>query len=238
MSRRQTRNKNTKKVRKPNLSTLNDGVLAQPNALVRLPKSVSSIMPDRFYTTLKFFGYGNISVAIARQANGARYRPTAAYDIDPALGSTATPGFSELAAFYANYRVTSSRMRLEANSSSAASGAIIVLAPLNQDPGAAPSDATIQQWIEQPYSKLKAMGVAGSNAVVIEKTMSTEKIFGSKMVYFDDAFTSAVTTNPTNNWYWAIGAIVPVPAVAIQTINVLIEIYIGVEFFSRKVLSS
>jgi hypothetical protein len=219
--------------------TLNDGVLSQQNALTRLPKSVSSIMPDRLFTTLKFFGYGNLSIIVGNQAIGARYRPTAAYDIDPALGSTATPGFSELAAFYSNYRVTTSKLVLEASNQSSAQGAMIVLCPLNADPGAAPSLGTVQSWIEQPYAEIKAMGTAGSPAVHIEKTISTEKIFGSKMVYFDDAFTSLVTTNPTNNWYWAIGAISPLAvAGSTLTVNTLIEIYIGIEFFSRKVLSS
>lgn len=215
-----------------------DGISAQANAMTRLPKTVTSIMPDRFYTTLKFYGYGNLTIPPAAQTKGARYRPTSAFDIDPILGSTATPGFSELAAFYSNYRVTSSSMRLEANNSSTASGALIVLCPLNQDPGASPTDAVVQSWIEQPYAMVKAIGTAGSPAVVISKMMSTEKIFGSKMVYFDDNFQSLVTTNPVNNWYWGIGAIVPIPAAAAQTINCLIEINIGCEFFSRKILSS
>jgi len=222
----------------PRNRTLNDGVLSEQNALTILPKSVSSIMPDRLYTRLKFYGFGNITITGPKTTNGARYRPTSAFDIDPLLGSTATPGFSELSAFYSNYRVTMSKLRLEATNSYATEGALIVLVPLNLDPGAAPSDATVNSWIEQPYSAVRQMGTAGSPTVVIEKSMSTEKIYGSKMVYFDDAFSSLVTTNPINNWYWGVGVVAPAVPAAPQTINILIEINIGVEFFSRKVLSS
>lgn len=218
---------------------LNDGVMAQSNALTSLPKSVSSIMPDRLYTTLKFFGYGNLTIPIGAATFGYRYRPTAAFDIDPSFGSTATPGFSELAAFYSNYRVTSSKFKVEATNQSTAQGALITMVPLNQDPGASPAVGVVNSWIEQPYSVVKSLGLAGSPPTILEKTMSTEKIFGSKMVYFDDNFTSLTTTNPTNNWYWGLGVITPaVVATTPVLINTLIEIYIGVEFFSRKVLSS
>lgn len=216
-----------------------DGLNAQSNALTKLPRSVTNIVPDRMYTKMFFRGYGSLAIPLLSTATGARYRPTSAFDVDPLLGSTATPGFSEWAAFYSNYRVTSSRAQFRFNNTSTVQGAMCVLVPLNVDPGASPGVATINTYIENPYCKVKTMGLSGSPSVTLTSSMSTEKIFGSKMVYFDDNFQSLVTTNPTNNWYWAVGVLSPLaPVGSPQLINVYIDIEMGIEFFSRKILSS
>lgn len=234
MSKQHTKKSKRGKSRRRNNVT--DGISATSNALTRLPKSVTNIVPDRMYTRLRFIGYGNLSITTITTVASARYRPSSAFDVDPLLGSTSTPGFAELAAFYSNYRTTSSRCRIVANNASAQQGALITLTPLNVDPGVSPSVAVINSWIEQPYAKSKICGTAGSPAVTIVSEMSTEKIFGSKMVYLDDNFQSLVTTSPVNNWYWAISATTPIGPSSTQTVNVLIDIELGVEFFSRKAL--
>jgi hypothetical protein len=187
---------------------------------------------------LKYNGYGNLVIPTTALHVGARYRPTSAYDVDPLLGSTATPGFNEWAAFYSNYRVTMSKIRIRFSNASTLQGALVVICPLNADPGASPSGATVSSWIESPYSKHDIVGTAGSSPTTLTCEMSTEKLFGSKMVYFDDNFTSLVTTNPVNNWYWGLGAIGPLAPASTQNIQTLIDIELGVEFFSRKILAS
>jgi hypothetical protein len=74
-------------------------------------------------------------------------------------------------------------------------------------------------------------------AMTLSTRMSTEKIFGSKAVYFDDNFSSLVTTIPANNWYWFIGVIAATTvASSALTVTISVEIELDVEFFCRKEL--
>jgi hypothetical protein len=218
----------------------NDGISAQSNALSKLPRSVTNIIPDRLYTRLRYTGLQNLTILTTSTTAGIRYRPSAAFDIDPLLGSTATPGFAEFAAFYNGYRVTSSKIVVKAVNqiNGSGQGVLMVVVPLNVDPTGSPSVAVVNSWIEQPYSIKNMIGVYGSPAVTLTETMSTEKIFGSKMVYFDDNFTSIVSSVPNNNWYWAIGAICATMPTTSLIVNLYVEIDIGIEFFSRKALLS
>jgi hypothetical protein len=186
-------------------------------------------------TRLTYKGYKNFTITAAAVSIAYRWQPSAAYDIDPLVGSTTVVGFTELTAFYNYYRVLRSRNVVRvANASSVP--ATVVMLPLNSDPGASPSIATQQSWLNNPYSKIKVVPAAGGPVVSVSGSMSTEKIFGSKMVYFDDNFASLVNTIPTNNWYWA--ASVQVATAPGSTINFYVEndIYIDVEFYSRKAL--
>jgi len=178
-----------------------------------------------------------MSIAMGGSEASLRYRPTGAYDVDPTLGSTATPGFAEYAGFYSSYRVVSSKAKF-AFTQNGSSPLVAISVPLNADPGAAPVFATIAAWASNPYQKHKAIPPVGAPTSVLISTMSTEKIYGSKMVYFDDNFSSPVNTVPVNNWWWAIGIICsPVAAVA-TNINTVIDIDMDVEFFDRRVLTS
>lgn len=167
---------------------------------------------------------------------GYRYLPSAAYDVDPALGSTSMPGYAELAALYNSYRVNQSRLRvmfMSADPSRNSSGLIV---PLNTDPTSSPSAAFINSCSMNPYAKFRMVPSRGI-AMTLSTRMSTEKIFGSKAVYFDDNFSSLVTTIPANNWYWFIGVIAATTvASSALTVTISVEIELDVEFFCRKEL--
>jgi hypothetical protein len=226
-------NKNNKKSKKSKKSQT-DGISGQrSNSLVTLPRSVGVIMPDRMYTKLRFYGLGAISI-VASVGLGARYRPSAAYDVDPVAASTATPGFSEFSSFYNNYRVTCSRATIRFVNPSAAVGAQVVLCPLNADPGASVASPTVAAWVSNPYAKTKLLGCGGSKSETLSCFMSTEKIYGSKMVYNDDNFSSLVSTVPVNNWYWGLGVLIPSIGTVSITTDIIIEM--GIEFYSRKML--
>jgi len=109
--------------------------------------------------------------------------------------------------------------------------------PLNGDPGANPTAGTINEWQNNPYAKVKLMPTAGGPPVTLSQAISAEKIFGSKMVYYDDNFMAGTSAIPINNWYWAIG-IAGGTASANEGFVLSVEITMQVEFFSRKYLSS
>jgi len=218
----------------------NDGNIAAPYGATRLPyfRPLVLAVPDKMFTRLKYSGFGNATINVGSIITTRRYRPTAVYDVDPSLGSTATPGFAELAALYGSYRVARSHIKLQVSPCNS-NGLSLVVLPLNVDPGSSPSNATVQSWPMNPYAKYKLLAGTGGPVSTIQHVMSTEQIFGSKAVYFDDNFASLVSTNPINNWYWVIGFInnSTVSGSAIQ-IGFLTEIEMDVEFFNRTELLS
>jgi hypothetical protein len=207
------------------------------NNLVVVPRSSGLIVPDRMYTRLRFFGATSITVTAATPQGAVRYRPTAAFDVDPLLASTATPGFAEFAAFYNTYRVTASNARIVMSQRSSES-LVGVLAPVLFDPGASPTYNTIASWSSTPFSKHMQIPPIGGDSITLAQSMSTEKIHGTDMVYYDNNFAATVTGIPGNNWYWVVGILAsPAPA-ANTVVNVMVDIEMGVEFYDRKALTS
>jgi len=210
-----------------------DGLDGMSNHLVKIPRTMTAFA-DRHYCKLRFSEFFNLVIAASGFAISSRFRPTAAYDVDPAFASTATPGFAELAVIYGAYRVTWSRITVRFVAGGSTQPALCVVVPLNFDPGVGVPLATVQSWIGNSYAKSQLLGSAGSPHVTITSEMSTEKIYGSKMVYFDDNFSANTAAIPTNNWYWAIGQYTT-SAVASQAVTYCEAVIdMGVEFFERR----
>jgi len=205
------------------------------NALQKIPRSPGLIMPDRYYTNTRFWKFPSISLSV-NNFGAIRFSPTSAFDVDPTVGSTAMSGYNELAAFYGSYRVLMSKCKIEVINNSGTVPIMCILVPLNVDPGPSPTSFVIQEWKEQPYSKSKCSNLVGAPNTVISSKMTTEKIYGSKTVYFDDNFASPTNTIPANNWWWAIGLFTN--AVIAGPINIAVTIDVGTEFYDRKFLAA
>lgn len=225
-------NKNKRK--KQNIT---DGALAESFGANRIPaRKFNLVIPDKLFTKLTWNGTQNLSIAVGAGTTGYRYLPSAAYDVDPALGSTSMPGYAELASLYNSYRVNQSRLRVSFSSADARPCTALIV-PLNTDPTSSPSSAFVRSASMNPYSKYRLVAPAGSPPLVLSTKMSTERIFGSKAVYFDDNFSSLVTTIPANNWYWFIGLIAPATVASSSlVITICVELELDVEFFCRKEL--
>jgi len=209
-----------------------DGQTTQfPNAMQRLPRSPTGlILPDRYRTTLRYWKSVSFNLAAVTQAS-VRFAPSNAFDIDPVIASTAMSGFDELAGLYQRYRVLSSTIEVETINPSTLYPVLTFVTPVNNDPGASPSATILQSMRENAYSVSKTCGLAGGPITLVANKMSTEKIFGSKMSLFDDAFQSLVTTSPTNNWWWVIVAYSP--QFITNSVQSIITIEVDVEFFDR-----
>jgi hypothetical protein len=212
-----------------------DGALSISNTEQRIPRQVGLILPDRYRTNLRFWKQVSLNF-VANNAVSIRFRPSSAFDVDPVVASTAMSGFVELSALYNSYRVLSSKIRTEAVTTSAANPVNIYVAPVNFDPGATPSAANILALREQPYAKSRLIGLSGSPSIKINSTMSTEKIYGSKMALFDDNFAAPITASPNNNWYWQIGAYSFVLDPSLTWVTITIEV--DVEFYDRNFLQN
>jgi len=207
-------------------STVND-----PNRFQRLPKQVGLILPDRYRTNLKFSSGYNLNLTATTNAS-VRFRPTGLFDVDPLVGGTSLSGFIELAALYSHYRVLSSKIVIRVSNASTQDFVIVRIAPLNADPGASPAAAFFLALSEQPYCKTGICSLAGSPGLTMANTMSTEKIYGSRSVLFDDNFESLTTTVPNNNWYWIVAA--SSLRVIAQNVDFFMEITCDAEFYGRN----
>jgi len=194
---------------------------------------VGLILPDRYRTTLRFFKIISFNFT-GTFTQVARFRPSAAFDVDPLVASTSMAGFVELAALYTTYRVLSSKIRVEVVTTSVANPVMMVVVPTNTDPGGAVSTAYALSSRENPYSRSKMTGLSGAPPSVLASTMSTEKIYGSKAALFDDNFSALVTGNPNNNWYWAIIGLSSVFDPNLTWLQVTINV--DCEFYDRSFL--
>lgn len=199
-----------------------------------IPKSVNCWMPDRLRTTLRWWNSPVLNLSTVTYGN-LRYQPSAAFDIDPAVGGTAIVGYNELANIYGSYRVSASRCKIEFCSSALSTPIRVILCPTNLDPGSSPTGPQVVQLVDQPYAVSKLASVRGGPTTRLEQGMSTQKIFGSPMTQYDDNFASLTSTVPNNNWYWVVAwfasATVPLTE-GIINLNVMIDI--EVEFYDRR----
>jgi hypothetical protein len=201
-----------------------------------IPKQVGLILPDRYRTNLRYWKSLTFSLAASNVAS-VRFRPSSAFDVDPTLGGTVMSGFTELSALYNSYRVLASKITVQATNTSSVQPIELMVVPFNQDVGATPAAGLILSFKEQPYSKFRLIPLSGGPVATIKSTMSTEKIYGSKMALFDDNFSALVSANPVNNWYWSIGVYV-LGALAGQSIYLNVTIDVDVEFFDRAIVQN
>jgi hypothetical protein len=218
-----------------NASAMQGSTVTDPNQFQRLPNQVGLILPDRYRTNLKFSSGYNLNLTATTNAS-VRFRPTGLFDVDPLVGGTSLSGFTELAAIYSHYRVLSSKIVVRVSNASTSDFVIVRIAPLNADPGASPAPGVFLSLSEQPYCKTGICSLSGSPGLVIRNNMTTEKIYGSRSVLFDDNFESLTTTVPNNNWYWIVAA--SALRVIAQNVDFWMEITCDVEFYGRNFLTN
>lgn len=195
--RRKLRRKRVKRARRKR------GYTAIQSLRVRTP---GAICPDRMFVKLRYYDSTTSGASnVGNNALSFRYRPSAAYDINPLLGTTAMAGFNELAALYGKYRVHASKISMYMTNQEDFS-CVATLLPLNEDPGAAPGLAVIQGWQMQPFSQRKVMAAKGGmDKITFSRYISTKKLVGSNAVKYESDYSSIVSSVPNDNWYWVIG---------------------------------
>jgi len=133
-----------------------------------------------------------------------RLVPTNAYDVDPTIGSTAVPGFTEWGGLYRFYRVVASRIKVSFMNNEAFPGTCGVI-PVNYDPTANHVAATTVQFLSQANSHDRPVGsITGMSTCVINHGATTATFGGASNLGVLDPYTAPTSGSsaPTNNWYW------------------------------------
>lgn len=195
-----------------------------------LPRN-RTIVPDSYITNLRFCdsSHTTLNNALSNFAS-IRFRPSAAYDIDPVLASTAVPGFNELAGLYGRYRVLQSTIRVNFTNLEKFPIQTFIW-PTNFDLGA--NYSLVAAAIASPYAKSRTISPSGGiDHAILRQSLETAQVFGTDEVLFDDQFAAGIATTPANNWFWNIGLWSPTAALNAGVMT-LIEIDIQVQFTER-----
>jgi hypothetical protein len=170
--------------------------------LVVIPRSFG-FAPPRIRVNLRFAKTTFMSNVTSTTTN-IRFNPSYVYDVDPALASTALPGFTEWAGLYRLYRTRSSRITVDFSSQENFSGTCAVV-PINNDPGQNHVASFTARYLAQPISRQKVVGsVGGMSHARISHYATTASFGGSADAEVEDNFSAPTSggSAPNNSWYW------------------------------------
>jgi len=177
-------------------------VVASREGVVMIPRELGWA-PSRLRATLRFNTFTVVNNATHQWAN-VRYNPAFAYDVDPLIGSTAAPGFTEWAAIYRFYRVIGSKINV-AFSNLETFPVEAIICPLNYDPTANVSPGVF--IYASLLSKKTALGpLTGNGVATLTHSMTTEHIGGTKWLGVNDDYCAPTTGGaPNKSWFWFVG---------------------------------
>jgi hypothetical protein len=135
------------------------------------------------------------------------YRLNSVYDVDTSLGSTSTPGLVEWSAFFSNYRVWATRVRVEVTVNNLSSGTATVSLVPNPSQATLPSSAS--SWPVQfgaIHKTITNTTSGGTNLAVLDKQYQLHQVFRiTPQQYKDDFdFTATTSANPSRQAYLAL----------------------------------
>lgn len=143
------------------------------------------------------------TLAAAATVIAKRYTPNAAYDVDPVLGSTSTPGFAEYAALYTYYRVERFRVHLVVTNLDNLSLSLYSTCS-NTDPGTAGTN--YNGYAQSAFGKTFELApfYSGRGTQTINQNIDVPKVLGMSTAQAD-SFRSVTTSIPTDLVYWGFG---------------------------------
>jgi len=140
------------------------------------------------------FGYANV-----------RFSPTNAYDVDPVLGSTAMPFFTEYNSMYRRYRTVSAVITVNFANLDLVAYTAYVTAD-NQDPGANTANYAPQMSNRMSRHCVLGLGTGDGNGR-LRLRASTSDFGGVRNTLQDDNYSALAGNSPTNNWWFNVGVL-------------------------------
>jgi hypothetical protein len=184
-------------------------------------------MPPRIRTVLRFNETKNVNNVGIIFAN-LRFTPTNAFDIDPVLGSTAAPGFTELSLLYRFYRVIRYKCKTEF-SNKETFPVLGYICPVNYDPGA--NTSFYQNYLSSRSVKKKYMGaISGDSTMSLTQNVDITQFAGIANLQVADTFSSLVTGGPANNIFQNVG-IVSAVSNLVSGVDISVDFDIEIEFY-------
>lgn len=190
------------------------------------------LVPERLSVRLQFTEIYNVKNVGFRDAAYV-FRPSSAFDVDPALGGATAYGLTEYANFYSKYRVFASKITLQMTNTDL-EGVTVGITPSTTNPGNNPSD--ISPFISNPLTKFRTIGgFQGNSAGVLEHNMTTQRMSGVATTA-EDGYSALVNANPVENWFWVISLVKGGVSTITNGVSILVKIEMTVHFYDRKIL--
>jgi hypothetical protein len=200
-----------------------------------LYKSPRPIMPNEYDTTLKYIVVYTIGSAAAVLAS---HRFTSnAYDVDPALGSTAMAGFTAMSNIYQRFRTLG--MRYKFNCANSEAFPVTVIHGFSNVSIA--SGSLGMNYGENPLFRTDILGpLTGMSRGVFTQTQSVVNISGTAQCLYDDIFTGSTTSSTlaTGGTVWCYIGFGTPAASAFTALGVLVhaEVDLHVRFYRPNFL--
>lgn len=186
--------------------------------------------PDKMTVSLKYPILKLIN-SVASSGQSVRFYTNGVYDVDPTLGSTSTPYFSEWTAMYSYYRVLSYKLDVHVTNNETSTVNFYVVHS-NTDPGT--TGINYLQYANASYNKVTSLAAnTAQHSMHVVSRLSPMRIVGDRAVRTEQNFWGSSTSNPVDSTYIGLGA-------SINSGNLTNGVYVTgfleffVEFFDRK----
>lgn len=189
------------------------------------------IAPDELDTKLRFRDFVSITNAGGGFAS-KEYRPNAAYDIDPSLGSTETYGFDEYAALYTYYRVVGFSYKITCANKEFVPVNLYLL-NTNKQPSTVGTNFLL--YSSNPYCSSKLVSQTGGISThTFSGHIKYSRLLGSNNVETADSFRALTTGVPTDTFWLAVGAESSGGSLA-TGVSLDVTLTLHVRFYGREV---
>jgi len=169
-----------------------------------------------------------------------RYR-SSAYDVDPRLGNTAIPGFTQLSAFYRAYMVRSISIHSTVINNESEPLIVAVWPSITDLGDNALSLVTITEYgNSNPYcaSHHLAKSGSGKEVGVFKKTWDNTMLYGDINWLYSDAFRTLTSATPSNLSYANFGIYLTSGGNLVNGVSTLTKVTLEILFFERNLLLS
>jgi len=186
-------------------------------------------LPERMLCRTKFqkqFALNNAGFSTAT----ANFEPTYCYDVDPTIGSTAMPFFTEIMTLYRYYRTVAARCRVSfANKEGFPITGFVH--PVNYLVTAPASGPIVESFLSNALcSQGQLSTITGHDGIVLYNKGTTAGFAGSRWLGDEDLYSSTGTVSPANNWYFVVGVQSLVALISGVTVNFEMEVdYVAFE---------
>jgi len=209
------------------------------NARRRQTSRLDSVVPrpmaaNRVKVWLTFVDLKTINAA-GSPAVGKAYQPTAAFDVDPDLGSTSTSGFAEWAAIFQFYRV--SKFRVDVMIANKEAFFLLVNTLASNTTLTDSSNLALLMGSKHFYQTQISSASSGMPLTRFRRTYDVCNVVGSRSPLYDDNYASTTAAVPSNNIFWAIQIFSPT-AVLVAGAVITVRISMLCEFYESKNLAA
>lgn len=237
MSERTKKRNKSRRVARGNARSRNTGNMnvLPPVGNFTMLKTPRTVMPVTLRTHCKYIVQDVVATVGAVQAS-IRFRNDA-YDVDPALASTAMPGFGELAQLYSRFRTYGMSYKFSAANQEAFSMTVI-----HGFSGSSIATGSLGiTYAGNPMFNTSILGpLTGQNRGTFRQSKTVREIAGSDQPIYDDIYTGSTTSStlPTaGTVYCYFGIITPVVMTAAGCL-VTVEVTLDLLFYRPNFLTA